>query len=478
MKFRRFAGAGLAVATLATAGAAQAQPLPVYVPPYTTENPTNPGQGALEQKTSDVETEGCNSNFGLSLDGTGTISNVDIRFHAKGGGYSGCVKITPAGGSQSVNIAAERFGQGWQWSTRANTGKHNPTQAGSTEWLGTIVSMTQEANGVDVAKNRVPLFQNQELDFVKREAWWEDDFPDDGGYQDEDGFAEGNTWGTDWTSGDEVMSEFTTASRYERVVTVNGIPAYSHQFYMAYEYGPKSIQQFIVPDVTDNDGDLVYDPDRLPRRISVTREGPPTATTYTNMVNSFGFRNDDATGYEYQYFTGPEMVMKTIPVSGDVRVRTFTRILRDLDADPHEGLFRTVSGGDLRQSEANWEPENTGLALMILSTHVGLNNGKAIGLYVPRTEANRRSVVGYDRNANSISYAENRRIQSMFLVVRDGKPGAMQTNLVYRHVLSGLYPRNHNGEPFTEMAYVDVVILFGTPNEIKVAAEAMEASLP
>ena len=111
---------------------------------------------------------------------------------------------------------------------------------------------------------------------------------------------------------------------------------------------------------------------------------------------------------------------------------------------------------------------------MLVSTEPSLDRGNAIGMLVPRSAANRESVVVFDRTTNTARMTDNRKIQSMFLVVRDGEKNALQTNLVYRHVLSGLYPPLQNGDPYTEIAYVEVVLLFGTPKEIKAAADALE----
>ncbi len=449
----------------------------------------------------------------LAGSATSTIEKVDIGPNLRGGGYIGYVNVVKRGSSPSGNIVAYRFGRGWQSSIRdmLHGGYHNPTQAGFNDVAGadaklsTVTNSLGKVTAVNIRKFTLPLFSNAEFDFTEMEDLAPDDRSDsiDQRASDEDGFNEQKVWASGFKGQDsEVRSEFNFEGSYENISELitaeNRIPALRHKFIYEFEGKPKSIQQFSVPGGTTNTGDPIFSENWFMKSITnspflTSNGGAPalTASDYSGAILSYGIRvfNSNAS-YKYKYAlyydtTAKAWVNLNLLVSGDRNsLKVQAKHLPDLDASSSMNI--SVGGSKLssmaKNSISTAPMDSQGLMVMSTNDVTRPNSGTAIGLYIPKSKANTVPVAGYAANGTRL-YVENRRVASAWVPSYNPAQGKIpdQINIVYRSFLSGLYNSdtltNTKTGVVAEVTTADVVILFGTPNEILKAAKELETKL-
>jgi hypothetical protein len=455
----------------------------------------NPGSDFLAKHTEDgVVGAGSPFEFNLTTANTG-VTRVLTRVHPECGGYIGYLRVRPAGGTLSSNIAAFGAGRGvFNASIRdlVHAGENDATQAGYRRLLGTKTTVTQSATNADicVSKCATPFFEDSDhgagFDFVFKENTYRDGFEEENPPSDADDFNEGAEW-VNWDASDEIRSEMVFAAKYTNVSnwSENGVIAIRRQLYFAYQNEPKAIRQMSVP------GGPVFRPGKFALNPS-SRGIAVGADDWSGVNLSDGIRLfDESTAgglkfrYRFNFDANEHLVYSELeePVTGEPRMRHYTRILEDY-AKPEirKGRDECEDGNGLRGKTDDWEQatwdfnDNT-IALQMVSTSSDINSGVAIGLFVPRNATNANPIQGYDRKSGLLKYARNRRIQSMFLVARDGQKAPYQTNLVYRSIYSALYNPTAGSGDIAEAIYCDWVMLFGTPAEILDAAQKLQGKL-
>lgn len=407
--------------------------VPPYIPGEVISNP--PGRGLVVM--SEEATAGRDGPM-LVLPGRGSLEGVRFTMHPRGGSYIGFLQIRD-GKTWSPNLVAYRFGRGIQPTIR-DSSPWNPNLGGFREAVGTPARITRTPTALVVSPLRVALFQNQEMDFTERENEAPDDFAGDNG-RDADQL-------NDQAAGlasqyDEVMSEARFAARADRVVTVNGIPAFRYRYHFAYHWPFGAMKQFRT-NATTEDG-------------PVWSDGDITAgfayEDWSGIIMSMGMRMLDVPGWTFSHYAVGNLDLRPTPVSRDDRRRTFIGTAEAWKVqDPRR------ANGKLVGQQGSFDRTAGGLVLGIIATSANPNTARAIGLYAPRSPINLASVL-------TPHGAENRRASTAFLFVRDGTE-TQESNMVLRTAITGM----RQGEAL----YGDVIFLFGTPAEILAAARHLE----
>lgn len=408
---------------------------PPYIPGEAISNPVGRGLVVMGEEA----TAGSGGPMML-LPGRGSLQAVRFTVHPRGGGYTGFLQIMD-GKKWSPNLVAFKFGRGIQPTIR-DWSPWNPNLGGFRENVGTPANIVKTTTGLLTKPLRVMLFQNQEFDFTERENEAPDDFAGDNGTDDDrlNDAAAGltNQYG-------EVASEAKYAGRHDRQVTVNGIPAFRYRYHFAYHWPFGAMRQFHTSAVTE---------DGVNWEDGMVTNGF-TDQDWNGIVMSMGLRMHDVPGWTFSHYSvGSTIDLRATPVSGNERRRTYIGTAQGWNvADP-----KTVDGRAIGHNN-RVDRNAQGLALGIIATSANPNTARAIGLYMPKSRTNLAPVL-------TPTGAENRRVSSAFLFVRDGTDPP-ESNMVLRTV--------HTGMRQGEALYGDVIMLFGTPNEILVAARHLES---
>lgn len=392
-----------------------------------------------------------------------------IGFSDHGGGYINWVDLGTG------NICEPRYGRGWQSAIRdwLHWGRYNPTQGGFNATAGAPAELAIDSNAFGGARLTVkpfnlPLFADPVFDFTEHE----DLVADWPGYQDGDTSDTDGLDESGWTEDDELRSEFDFASTYEDVSAMVDHLAPVMRQVLSYTYvrPPRAIRQF-GPGARQLDGspvirELARVTDISPQAIG----GPQRArdvdlglvvfvTQELRVVWEAGFRTvmwlDDGGEWRHE------------PVRAGRSNYVYVGLMDDQNLDVLDNPAALPIGPNRWTSRTQHD-------LVLLSNGEHPDSAVAIALYAPHASPlNARPVVGVDPATHAVLYEEDRRMRHYAQVARvantNDDPGFAQLGLYLN--LTGLIAPDSVNATRVEVLRQEVYVLFGTPNQIRAAAE-------
>ena len=381
---------------------------------------------------------------------------MKLHFGAHGGGYINHVEV-PDIPNAMVRETHGRYGRGWQGSARdrLHSNRYNPTQAGWRDFAGTPAPVRFDAAGrFTVDRYNVPLFGDPIFNFVRFDDLAEDFNYGDPPGTDTDGFAEP----AGWTQDDEIRSEFDFEGFYEDAGDPAGNGCSVLRIFQRYSYerSAKAILQF-GPAALKTDGSPVFDPQQIDIHGNFSTIFPQQQATEIDLAGiiytAFGIRLNPQAGLTHGLWrSGGAWQGDSLILGGGDLVR-FKLPGHGIDTPPGERLD---------------------YGFLMLANGSDPNTAKGFALYVPAIERNTRNLIGMDRETRDVIYREDR-ITDAFILIRSAITG--QASIRSRYFLSGLFAPD-NGDPDSiEAMETEQYVLYGTPNQVLAAVQAIEADL-
>jgi hypothetical protein len=397
---------------------------------------------------------------------THTLKSGDVilGINANGGGY-----INYCDWGDGVNFVVPDYGKGWQFALRdfLHTGRHNPTQAGFRDPVGTRVEVIADSKRLTVPKFEMPLFCNTQFDYIQ----YEDLYPDQGIWDDNNNSDKDFLPETGMTQEDEVRSEFDFAVIYEDVSdsTYNNIPGFRVRSYYVWSGDPVSILQFNKDAIWEDGRAVLLEWFRV-GDISHMMHGTqvPEDDDYAMVISgNFSMRFDKATfGCQYPMWReNGQWVIKN-------DVTEATDLLKSLDDNVDQ--YRNTQGKNIYSDITG---KDLDLPLALYASEKSPDASKALGLYKPTGGVNAMQVVGIDRATGEIVYTEDRRIREQFKF--DQRESLNYYMLAPIGRVAGLLnPRHTPHSGIIEGLYTELYVFLGTPSEILESAEMIEEYYP
>ena len=358
-----------------------------------------------------------------------------------GGGYIN--KLVIPGVGDVIARHAARYGRGGQVSIRdrLHRGRYNPTQGGFTDRAGTNCAIEQLAKGRLFMPPRPAALWNGDgkYDFTQWENLARDPYPHDKGNSDSDNIDESMLFGKQAT---EITSEFDLTATYQDVrdgETIR-IPAFRFSFEFRFVREPgHALRQF-------QKGTPVYDSsaeiaDRS--NLAPPRNHPSTEDSLTGIILSSTLRGDKAVW-------DPDVVL-------------FVNETGKLVAESPNGAFRRPFSKDSNLTKS---------PLVIFSTSMDPDQGPALGYYHPHNHINQFSVVGRLVQDHSIAYEDTRESTGVLIGSFARTPDMWLFGARTAH--AGLLSVKETPRGVYEAIRGESYILVGTPNELIVAARAID----
>jgi hypothetical protein len=371
---------------------------------------------------------------------TSGTSGFQIGITSNAGGIINEVVLPGLG--DIMGFASDMYGRAGQVAIRdrAHGGRYNPTQAGFNETLGSKCTITQSSDKKTLIVEPRPLalwHGDGKYDFTRWENIGDDPYKKDAGKTDEDGLYEEYLLGKQL---DEVKSEFDYYGTYEDLSGKHGITTaiIRHYYQISFIRPPgHCINQHRV-------GTKLWKPNNLQADISVDApEGLHEGTDkdMSNMLGVWSLRHDRN---------------KWIPKHVYYR--------------KNNGKWKSK----LADGIEDWFPscDNT---VFISADSDNPSEGKALGLYRPKTEINREVIIGINETNGSIVYTDKRDSDNSITynlkrVPKMSKYGFMNTN-------NGMINRTRLDANIYEAYRNEVYILYGTPKEIMDAIAILDVGL-
>ena len=386
--------------------------------------------------------------------------DVTLGINTHGGGY-----INYCDWGDGVNFVVPDYGKGWQFALRdfLHTGRHNPTQAGFRDPVGTRVEVIADSNRLAVPKFEMPLFCNTKFDYVQYEDLYPDQgIWDDNGNSDKDFLPE-----IGLTQEDELRSEIDFAIIYEDVSdsTYNNIPGFRVRSYYVWSGDPFSILQFNKDAIWEDGREVLSDRYRI-ADISHMLHGlqTPEDDDYANVVSgNFSMRFNKATfGCQYPMWRvdGVWVIKNDVSEVAD--------LLNSMDDNVEE--YRNTQGDKIYPDILLKDMD---LPLAIYASDKSPDARRALGLYKPTRGMNAMQTVGIDRSTGEIVYTEDRRFRQHFKFDQRESLNFYMLSPIGR--VSGLLNPLHtprNG--IIEGLYTELYVFLGKPSEILMSAKMIE----
>ncbi|TSA37552.1 MAG: hypothetical protein D4R65_00385 [Verrucomicrobiaceae bacterium] len=380
------------------------------------------------------------------------IGEITIGVSDLGGGYLNFIDL-----GDGKNIVSGNYGRGWQGSVRdqLHGGRYNPTQAGFRDDVGAPVTVVATEHSIKIPKFNLPLYGDPVFDFTEHE----DIAPDFKGYKDNgnsdtDGIEESNL-----TQDDEVRSEFDFEGIYEDATDLAGGKIPVLRFYSLYTYArpPAAIRQFGKTALL-SDGKPVINETARVKDVSPAMTGnqPAADDDLSGVIfTAYGARLLADSGY-------------TVPMW---REKETWKILPELESGRGKEMEFCLPG----PAEAGKSPPVTmDSEFLVLAKGNDPANSPAIALYSPSSDINTNQILGLDKATGRVIYKEDRRTQGKILFSR-AIPA--QVDMRNRYFLTGMLAPGHGKPNVLEALQNETFILFGTPDQILKAVEALKKKL-
>ncbi len=380
------------------------------------------------------------------------IGGITIGVSDLGGGYLNHVDL-----GDGKNIASGNYGRGWQGSVRdqLHSGRYNPTQAGFRDDVGAPVKVAATEHAITIPKFNLPLYGDPVFDFTEHE----DLAPDfkgynDNGNSDTDGIDESKL-----TQDDEVRSEFDFEGIYEDATQLAGGKIPVLRFYSRYTYArpPMAIRQFGKTALL-SDGKPVINETARVKDISPAMPGAQPAS------------DDDLSGIIFTAY-GARLLADsgyTVPMW---REKGAWKILPELESGRGKEMEFLLPGP---AEKGKSPPVTADSEFLVLARGNDPATSPAIALYSPSTEINTNQTLGLDQATGRVVYKEDRRTQGKILFSR---VIPTQVDMRNRYFLTGLLAPGHGRQNVLEALQNETFILFGTPDQILGAVEALKKKL-
>ncbi|MFC2127638.1 hypothetical protein ACFLRU_04580 [Bacteroidota bacterium] len=319
-------------------------------------------------------------------------------------------------------------------------GRYNPTQAGFFETLGSKCAITQTSDGKKLIVEPRPMalwHGDGQYDFTRWENIGNDPYKNDGGNSDEDGLEEEGLEGKQF---DEVKSEFDYYGTYEDISGKNGISIGIIRHY--YQIS------FIRP------------PGHC---INQHRAG-------TKLWNAKAVQSDLSIKAPLGVHPGSDKDMNGMTSVWSLR---------------HDRSIWTTTYAYYRKNDKQWDisikesvddgfPDGDGTVVILSDSNVE-TQGKALGLYQPKTVVNKDVIIGVRESDNKIVYQDYRGNKTKLNYSLKRIPTMSKYGFVNK--IRGMINRTQLENNIFEAYRNEVYILYGTPKEIMHAIGLLDTSL-
>lgn len=380
------------------------------------------------------------------------IGEITIGVSDLGGGYLNYVDV-----GDGKNIVSANYGRGWQGSVRdqLHGGRYNPTQAGFRDDVGAPVKVIAGEHSLKIPKFNLPLYGDPVCDFTEHE----DLAPDFKGYKDNgnsdtDGIGESSL-----TQDDEIRSEFDFEGVYEDATALAGGKIPVLRFYSLYTYArpPAAIRQFGKKALL-SDGKPVINETARVKDVSPAMPGTQPAT------------DDDLSGVIFTAY-GTRLLSDsgfTVPMWHE---KGAWQSLPELESGRGKEMEFRLPGP---AAEGKSPPVTMDSEFLVLARGNDPATSPAIALYSPSSDINTNQILGLDKSSGRIVYKEDRRTQGKILF---SHVIPAQVDVRNRYFLTGLLAPGHGKSNVLEALQNETFILFGTPDQILEAIEALRKNL-
>ncbi|WP_248723629.1 hypothetical protein [Seonamhaeicola sp. ML3] len=367
-------------------------------------------------------------------------SGFQIGITSNGGGVINEVVIPGLG--DIMGPESDRYGRAGQVAIRdaSHGGRYNPTQAGFFETLGSPCAITQTEDGKKLIVEPRPMalwHGDGQYDFTRWENIGEDPYRNDGGNSDEDGLDEEGLEGKQL---DEVKSEFDYYGTYEDISGQYGISIgiVKHYYQISFIRPPgHCINQHRA-------GTKLWNPDAVQSDISIKAPSgvhPGSDKDMNVMTGVWSLRHDRSvwtTKYLYYRKTNGQWAIT--------------------DKESVGSGFPDADNTVFILSDSNTETE-----------------GKALGLYQPKTDVNKNVIIGVNETDNSIAYKDFR--GNLIKLNYDLKRIPTMSKYGFSNRIRGMINRTQLDDNVYEAYRNEVYIIYGTPKEIKDAIALLDVGL-
>lgn len=363
-----------------------------------------------------------------------------IGITSNGGGVINEVVIPGLG--DIMGPITDMYGRAGQVAIRdaSHGGRYNPTQAGFYEYLGSKCAITETEDGKKMIVEQRPMalwHGDGKYDFTRWENIGEDPYKNDGGNSDEDGLEEENLEGKQL---DEIKSEFDYYGTYEDISGKHGITTgiIKHYYQISFIRSPgHCINQHRA-------GTKLWNPNVVQSDISVKAPDgvhPGSDKDMNVMTGVWSLRHDRSlwsTSYLYYRKTNGEWNITN---------------------------QESVGSGFP-------DADNT---VFILSDSNLETQGRALGLYQPKTDANKNVIIGVNESDKSIAYKDSR--GNFIKLNYDLKRIPTMSKYGFSNRIRGMINRTQLSDNIYEAYRNEVYILYGSPKEIMDAIGLLDSSL-
>lgn len=405
---------------------------------------------------------------------THTVSSgaLQLGLSSNGGGY--IAQITLPTGTSIMGPASARYGRGGQSAIRdiVHSNKYNPTQAGFTGIAGTVCDIVTATGSAVIVARPACLFNGDgEYDFTRWENLASDGYETDGGNTDTDGLVEelANLPGKQAV---EITSEFDyygTYVDYKGRTTgnfVNGsdiinTPCIRHYFEYRYTRFPgHAISQHYNP--TQYDSSITVND----IATSITGVQPFRKHDMGILKMHWALRIDRNWVPQYRWI---------VDATGNLQSEA-----RNDQNVKWTSTYKAAQIARLQNAEvANLNATATQrMSLIILSPSANADTTGAIGIYLPATQVNQQSIVGYTASNDNITYLEDRRLMTTNWEqpVRTTDMQLFGFDVFHIGLMSPTSLQlEKGGTDNREKLRCEVYILYGSPNSILNNAKRISA---